>query len=322
MKRKVSVITTGGTIASKPIESGMLNSGAITGEELADLCQLPEEIEIKIIDVFQLPSMHIGFNEMIKIRDVILEEFKDPNVSGVVVTHGTDSLEETAYFLDLTIDDERTVVITGSQRSPFEVGSDVFSNLSNSILVASEPITYGSGTVIVFNERIYSAKYVRKVHSSNLQAFDVFGHGYLGIIDSGIVRVYQKPVNREVYTNFDDVVKVDIVKCYAGATGTVIDAFVKEGAKGVILEGVGRGQVSPYMMPSIEQAVKNGVTVVVTTSAEEGRVYPVYDYLGSAADLMRAGVILGGDYNSKKARIKVAVLLSSGNSVDHSSFEN
>lgn len=322
MKRKVSVITTGGTIASKPIESGMLNSGAITGEELADLCQLPEEIEIKIIDVFQLPSMHIGFNEMIKIRDVILEEFKDPNVSGVVVTHGTDSLEETAYFLDLTIDDERTVVITGSQRSPFEVGSDVFSNLSNSILVASEPITYGSGTVIVFNERIYSAKYVRKVHSSNLQAFDVFGHGYLGIIDSGIVRVYQKPVNREVYTNFDDVVKVDIVKCYAGATGTVIDAFVKEGAKGVILEGVGRGQVSPYMMPSIEQAVKNGVTVVVTTSAEEGRVYPVYDYLGSAADLMRAGVILGGDYNSKKARIKVAVLLSSGNSVDHGSFEN
>jgi len=322
MKRKVSVITTGGTIASKPIESGLLNSGAITGEELAALCQLPEEIEIKIIDLFQLPSMHIGFSEMMKIREVILSEFNDPEVSGIVVTHGTDSLEETAYFLDLTVDDERTVVITGSQRSPFEVGSDVFSNLSNSILVASEPATYGSGTVVVFNERIYSAKYVRKVHSSNLQAFDVFGHGYLGIIDSGMVRVYQKPVNREVYMDIREIPKVDIVKCYSGATGGIIDALVKEGSKGIILEGVGRGQVSPHMMPSIQQAVNHGVTVVVTTSAEEGRVYPVYDYLGSAADLMRAGVILGGDYNSKKARIKVAILLASKLDIDSRSFDN
>ncbi|MFC4410982.1 asparaginase [Chungangia koreensis] len=322
MKRKVSVITTGGTIASKPIENGLLNSGAITGEELAALCQLPEEIEIKIIDVFQLPSMHIGFKEMLKIRDVILNEFEDPDVSGIVVTHGTDSLEETAYFLDLTIADERTVVITGSQRSPFEVGSDVFSNLSNSILVASEPATYGSGTVVVFNERIYSARYIRKVHSSNLQAFDVFGHGYLGIIDSGVVRVYQKPVNREVYKNLHKEPKVDIIKCYSGASGTVIEALVDDGVEGIILEGVGRGQVSPYMMPAINKAVSKGVHVVVTTSAEEGRVYPAYDYLGSAADLMRNGVVLGGDYNSKKARIKVAVLLASGNTIDKTVFEN
>lgn len=320
MKKRVSLITTGGTIASKEISKGLLKSGAISGRELAALCQLPEEIEVKVIDVFQLPSMHIGFPEMLQLQNVIKAELEDETVDGVVVTHGTDTLEETAYFLDLTIADNRTVVVTGSQRSPDDVGTDVYSNLRNSIYVSVDETLKGIGTVVVFNERIYTAKYVKKVHSSNLQGFDSFGHGYLGIIDNNKVSVYQKPIDRDVHKVMGDLPRVDIVKCYSGQDGQMIELLTSSNTKGIILEAAGRGQVSPHMVGAIADAVKKGVVVVLTTSAEEGNTYPSYGYPGSAHDLMLNGVLLGSDYDSKKARIKLAVVLSSGKEIDKNTF--
>lgn len=321
MKYKISLITTGGTIASKEISKGLLKSGAMTGEELAALCKLPDDIEVKIVDIMQKPSMHIDFNSMLEIRNAIITELKDESVNGIVVTHGTDTLEETAYFLDLTINDKRPIVVTGSQRSPQDVGTDVYSNLRNSIYVAVNEILHDVGVVVVFNERIYSAKYVKKVHASNLQGFESFGYGYLGIIDNDVVSIYQKPVYKDNYSLKKDIPRVDIIKCYSGADGTFIDASVNAGAKGIVLEGVGRGQVSPYMMDSIKRAINSGVVVVVTTSAEEGKVYPSYSYLGSAYDLQQNGVILGEDYDSKKARIKLAVLLASVDKVEQANFK-
>lgn len=312
MNRKVSLITTGGTIASKEISKGLLISGAMTGKELTSLCQLPNDIEVKVIDVMQKPSMHIDFDSMLQIREAILTELKDESVSGIVVTHGTDSLEETAYFLDLTVDDHRPIVVTGSQRSLQDVGTDVYSNLRNSIYVAVDSSMSGVGVVVVFNERIYSAKYVKKVHASNLQGFESFGYGYLGIIDNDIVNIYQKPVHKDNYSITKLLPRVDIIKCYSGADGMFIDACVNAGSKGIVLEGVGRGQVSPYMMESVKDAIGKGIYVIVTTSAKEGKVYPSYSYIGSAYDLQQNGAILGQDYDSKKARIKLAVLLASG----------
>ena len=322
MKKKVSLITTGGTIASKEISKGLLKSGAISGKELAALCQLPEEIEVNVIDVFQLPSMHIGFSEWAVLKKAIEKELADETVDGIVVTHGTDTLEETAYFLDLTIDDHRTIVVTGSQRSPDDIGTDVYSNLRNSVYVSVDRTLRGVGTVVVFNERIYSAKYVKKVHSSNLQGFDSFGHGYLGIIDNNVVSVYQKPIDHEVKKVGSSIPRVDIVKCFSGQDGLLIDLLVQGGVKGIVLEAAGRGQISPYMVDSIEKAVAKGVVVLLTTSAEEGRVYPSYGYLGSAHDLMQKGVLLGSDYDSKKARIKLAVLLSVSEQIAIDSFSN
>lgn len=322
MKKKISLLTTGGTIASKEITKGLLKSGAISGKELAALCQLPAEIEVNVIDVFQLPSMHIGFNEWAVLKTAIETELADETVDGIVVTHGTDTLEETAYFLDLTIDDQRTIVVTGSQRSPDDVGTDVYSNLRNSVYVAVDRTLRGVGTVVVFNERIYSAKYVKKVHSSNLQGFDSFGHGYLGIIDNNVVSIYQKPIDHEVKRVGTDIPRVDIVKCFSGQDGLLIDLLVQGGAKGIVLEAAGRGQVSPYMVDAIERAVAKGVVVLLTTSAEEGRVYPSYGYLGSAHDLMQKGVLLGSDYDSKKARIKLAVLLSTTEQAVRDAFAN
>jgi L-asparaginase len=320
MNKKITLITTGGTIASKEVSKGLLNSGAISGEELASLCDLPNGYEIKIIDIMQVPSMHINFDSMNLIRKAIEQELKDKSVNGIVVTHGTDSLEETAYFLDLSINDHRPIVVTGSQRSPHEIGTDVFSNLKNSIYTASNELLHNSGVVVVFNERIYSAKYVKKVHASNLQGFESFGYGYLGIIDNDIVSIYQKPIRKESFRIQKNLPRVDIVKCHTGQDGVFIDAAVAAGAKGIVLEGVGRGQVTPMMIDAIQKALDAQIKIVMTTSAEEGKVYPSYGYEGSAHDLQNRGVILGEDYDSKKARIKLAVLLSSEESVNQSHF--
>jgi len=310
---KVVLLTTGGTIASKPnLESGKLTSGALTGEELASMCQIPNDIDVVVESVFQKASIHITFEDLVLLKTKIETYFKDPAVSGVVVTHGTDTMEETAYFLDLTINDARPVVVTGSQRSPEEMGSDVYINLRHAFYSACSPDLRDVGTVVVFNERIFAARYVKKEHASNIQGFNAFGFGYLGIIDNDQVHVFQKPIKREFYDIHSPIPQVDIIKCYIGADGKFIKASRDSGVKGIILEGVGRGQVAPEMMEEIQLAINAGIKLVVTTSAEEGSVYPTYDYLGSAYDLYNKGVILGSDNDSKKARIKLAVAMASG----------
>lgn len=315
MKKKVVLLTTGGTIASAPKkESGKLASGALTGDELASLCELPLDIEVIIESVFQKASMHITLEDLLYLKSRIDEYFLDPSIEGVVVTHGTDSLEESAYFLDLTVLDQRTVVVTGSQRSPSDIGSDAYINIRHAIYTACEPELRGVGTVVVFNERIFPAKYVKKEHASNIQGFNVFGYGYIGIIDNDVVYVYQKPLKRETYDikGVKTLPTVDIVKCYLNADGKFIRTARESQIDGLIIEGVGRGQVAPDMMEEIIKAVEQGIKVVITTSSEEGAVYTTYDYLGSAYDLYKNGVILGDDDDSKKARIKLSVAMAAG----------
>jgi L-asparaginase len=309
--KKVALVTTGGTIASRKNDRGMYVSGDMSGEELVSLCGLPNDIEVEVHSLFQLASMHVTFEHLTILKNKIEEIFNDPEIQGVVVTHGTDSLEETAYFLDLTIPHDRPVVVTGSQRAVDALGTDVYVNIRHAVYAAYDEKLRGFGTIVVFNERIFSAKYVKKVHASNLQGFNSFGFGYLGIIDGERVYVYQKPMERDNYTINKPLPQVEIIKAYLNADGKFIDTCIATGVKGIVLEGVGRGQVAPLMMDSIKIAIASGIKIVLTTSAEEGEVHTVYDYEGSAYDLISNGVILGRDYDSKKARMKLAVLLAS-----------
>lgn len=317
---KIALITTGGTIASKKAASGKLASGELTGEELVMLCELPHEIEVDIYSTFQLPSMHITKENLVELSQLIMNIFEDESYDGVVVTHGTDSLEETSYFLDLTITDNRPVVVTGSQRGPEEMGTDSYINIRHAVYAASEPLLQNAGTVVVFNERIFAARYVKKVHASNIQGFSAFGFGYLGIIDNDKVFIYQKPVEHECYPLQKPLADVVIIKCYLDADAFLIDAALQNGVAGIILEGVGRGQVAPKMMPAIKRAIKKNIPVIITTSAEEGNVYTTYDYLGSTYDLFTHGVILGGDYDSKKARMRLMVLLAAEKEINQINF--
>lgn len=313
LKKKVALITTGGTIASTRNDKNKLESGKLDGSAILAMCQLENEIDIELIDLFQIPSMHMTFDHLNHLNATIQKLFQDQTLSGIVVTHGTDSLEETAYFLELTIDDARPIIVTGSQKSPGDIGTDVYSNLRDSLLVASSDEAKNIGTCVVFNEKIIHAKYVKKVHSSSINGFGAIGYGMLGYIDNDEVVIYQKPTYKEVYPVQANYPKVEIVLAYLGASSIVLDALYHADVEGIILVGAGRGQVTPDMTSAIEKLCQKGTKVVLTTSTEEGRVFPTYDYYSSANNLKDKGVFMGGDFDPKKARLKLLLMLANGN---------
>lgn len=312
LKKKVVLITTGGTIASTRNAKNKLESGKLDGQAILSMCQLENELQIELIDLYQIPSMHMTFENLNLLNETITNVFKDSEVAGVVVTHGTDSLEETAYFLELTIDDARPIIVTGSQKSPGDIGTDVYSNLRNSLLVASSDKAKNIGCCVVFNEKILHSKYVKKTHSSSINGFGAIGYGMLGFIDNDEVVIYQKPTHKEVYEIKANYPTVEIVFAYLGASSIILDALYEANVEGVVLVGAGRGQVAPLMMKTIEKLCQKGTKVVLTTSTEEGRVFPTYDYYSSANNLKDTGVIMGGDFDPKKARLKLLLMLANG----------
>jgi L-asparaginase len=313
LKKKVALITTGGTIASTRNDKNKLESGKLDGNAILSMCQLENELDIVLIDLYQVPSMHMTFDNLNHLNRTIHQVFEDESVSGIVVTHGTDSLEETAYFLELTVNDARPIIVTGSQKSPGDIGTDVYSNLRNSLLVASSDEALNIGTCVVFNEKIIHAKYVKKVHSSSINGFGAIGYGMLGFIDNDEVIIYQKPTHKETYAIQETYPTVEIVLAYLGASSIILDALFEAKAVGLILVGAGRGQVTPAMTNTIDRLCQNGTKVVLTTSTEEGRVFPTYDYYSSANNLKDIGVIMGGDFDPKKARLKLLLMLANNN---------
>lgn len=319
--KKVLMLSTGGTIASKKNpDTGLLEAGIITGEELANMCNLPSDIEVEIKSVLQLSSSHMTFDHLEIIKKSIDEAFQREDIAGIVVTHGTDTMEETAYYLDLVVSDERPVVLTGSQRGPTLEGTDAFVNLRQSLLLAAHPDAKGLGVTVLFNDRIFAARYVKKQHASNVAGFYSPGFGYLGIADQDKIAIHQRPDKRETYQTIKSLVKVELIKCALGTDGKFIDYAVQCGSAGIVIEAPGRGHTSPETLESAKKAVEKGITVILTTSADEGEVKGVYGFQGSAATYERAGIILGGNYDSKKARIKLAVLLAADYDVGASHF--
>lgn len=311
--KNIYLLTTGGTIASVENEEGRFASGQLPGEELVKKLNIPPHITLRVESILQKPSFHITLQDLVAIKNRLHELLEDENVDGIVITHGTDTLEESAYFLDLTVPTKKPIVITGSQRAPSDEASDALTNLRHAIIAAGEDDLINAGVVVVFNERIYTAKYVKKEHAANVQGFTSFGFGYIGVVDNDRVFIYQKPLKQETYPfNDQKIPTVDIINGYLDADAKFLRCAIAHQVDGIILDGAGRGQVPPTYMEAVEEAIKNNIKIVLTTSSEEGFTHTTYEYEGSAYDLYRKGVVLGGDLHSKKARMKLIVLLSSG----------
>ncbi|MED1739854.1 asparaginase [Bacillus swezeyi] len=320
--KKIILLSTGGTIASKPDpRTGLLEAGAMTGEELSEMCRLPSHIEIEIKSVFQMSSSHMTFHHLGILKQNIESFFRSEDVAGIVISHGTDTLEETSYFLDLVISDERPVVLTGSQRGPTLEGTDAFVNLRQAFLLAAHPDARGLGVTVLFNERVFAARYVKKQHASNVDGFFSPGFGYLGTADQDEIAIHQRLIKRETYQLIQPLPNVELIKCALGSDGKFIDYAAECGSAGIIIEAPGRGHTASAILESARKAVEKGITVVLTTSADEGEVKGVYGFQGSASTYADAGIILGGSYDSKKARIKLAVLLAAGQKIDETSFK-
>lgn len=314
-KRKVVVLTTGGTIASLPGQSGLNASGAMTGESLLERLALTTEMttDVQVCSVLQKPSNAITLADLIEIHRLCEALARDPAVHGIVITHGTDTLEETAHFLDITLSLKTcALVVTGSQRAPHERGTDAYRNIADAINVAAHPLMHGVGASVVFNESIFAARHVRKVNTYQLQGFDSPGYGKLGYIDGTRVHLVQAVRRAAPLALGEALPRVDIVPAYLEAPSTLIDASVAAGARGLVIDGLGRGHVPPCWVEPVGRAIQQGIAVLIVSSCYAGPVHRSYEFPGSLASLEQRGAIAMTDLSARKARLTLAVLLSTG----------
>ena len=299
----VLVLGTGGTIGS----SGDYWTGTPTRVPIADLVKVPGIDSIATIESEQflnVGSGAIGPARWLELWRKITDSFAArPELRGIVVTHGTDTMEETAYFLDLTVGGARPVIVTGSMRPSNMAGGDGPANLTSAVRAAVDSNSKGRGTLVVMDDRIFSARDVTKTNSTRVETFQAPERGPLAIVDPEGLYFRSRPAGRSA-PQFDvngikDLPRVDIIYSYPGADSIAIDAVVQAGAKGIVVAGVGRGGTAPAQGPALRRAADKGVLVVMSTRTGSGHV-PV----GTR------GRIGSGDLNPQKARILLMLALS------------
>ena len=295
----------------------------LSGEEiLAQVPGLEQIAEVTTTDFARSPGPHITPSRMLELSRVIASQLADERVNGVVVTHGTDTLEETAYLLDLVLLLDRPVVLVGAMRHSSELGWDGPANLRSAVRVAIDPAARGLGALVVMNNQLFAASEATKTHAESLETFQSRDFGPLGFVDKDGVIVTRRlaPRARIPVTRLEE--RVEIVKLSAGSDGRLIRHLLEDGARGLIIESLGCGNVPITALGEVERAIQSGIPVVITSRCPRGRVLDTYAYAGAAKQLKRRGAILGGFLPSHKARIKLMLLLGAERTVDqiHSSF--
>ncbi len=270
---KVVLFATGGTISNK--DGGRLTAGDL----IASLTNLPRYVRAEGVQFANAASSSLTLDQWLDLSRQINARLRaDKDLAGVVVTSGTDTLEELAYFLHLTVRDERPVVVVGSMRNPSTLGYEGAANLEDGFRAAADPMSRGMGTVVVLNDEINSAREVTKTDALSLDTFQSGRYGVLGVVDSAGVAYYRRTVRRHSATSeFDvDAIKalprVDVVMTYQGASGDVIKSVVDAGAKGVVLATAGAGATSGNQGEGMSYAVGKQVFLVTTTRAGAGRI--------------------------------------------------
>lgn len=307
----VLVIHTGGTIAM--MDDVTLGTIVTTEHPLKqyrhDLNQLAT---IEEDYLFDLPSPHITPKEMLQLGQHIEARLKERAYAGIVVTHGTDTLEETAYFLDLYLHTATPVVITGAMRSSNEVGADGLYNLIGAIRVASAKDSINKGVLVVMNDEIHSSAYCIKTSSSSVATFQSPQFGPVGIITKQEIYFYHKSLESESIS-FQTVDKyVPLIKAFAGMGETFINALTSEPLDGLVIEGFGQGNLPPDVVGRLEQLIKQNIPVVIVSRSFKGVVQPTYGYPGGGRDLKSKGFIFAKRLSGPKARIKLMALLEAG----------
>jgi len=309
--RKICLVTTGGTIASKrEPDSGHVNA-SVTGSQLRAMLHDPlDGIDIVIDEFCSIGSYAIDLPLSFALARHIAQRLRE-DFDGVVVTHGTDTMEESAFMADLLVPNDKPVVFTGAQRAADEPDTDGPSNITDSIRLAASDVARGLGVVICFEQEFHAARDVTKSHSSRTDTFLSYEHGKLGEIDDDRVVVHRKPVLRRTYDAKDIVADVELIKLAMGTSNRYLDFAARNGAKAIVLEGFGRGNATPPVTASAIALVRAGLPIIMTSRCQRGRVKPIYGN-GGGKTLSEGGVIFAGDLSGQKARVLLAVLLGMG----------
>lgn len=278
---------------------------------------------IEALEFGRYPGPHMTPNIMLDLSQRIAEHLRRPDIDGVVVTHGTDTLEETAYFLDCTINSEKPVVVVGSMRNSSEPDWDGPRNLRDGIMIASSQKAQGLGVLVSLAETLHAASEVSKMDTSNIHTFESLNFGPIGRIVNGSVFIHRRPVHRDYFEVLGLPLFVPIVKCYASDEALLMSYAIDKQADGIVVEAMGVGNVPPPVYREIVRARDAGIPVVLVSRCPIGRVEHIYAYEGAGRQLYEAGVIFADYFNGQKARIKLMAALGAGCDIEsiRSSFE-
>ena len=325
MKPRVAIFFTGGTISMSidPTMGGA--SPALSGEEIvAQVIGLKEIADFEIINFARLPGPHVTPSIMLELAHAVRLVLQRENIDGVVITHGTDTLDETAYFLDLVLQSVKPVVFVGAMRNSSELSWDGPANLIAAVRVATTVEARGLGVLVAMSEEIIAAREVIKTHTESVDTFQSRDYGPIGLIDKDRIIIARRTTDQE-YIQTDNIeMAVETLKMVSGGDGKFIDYAIAQGVRGLVLEAFGRGNVPPGYMGAIDRAAKTGIPMVLTSRCSRGRTLDAYAYEGAGKTLTKLGVILGGVLPSHKARIKLILALGAGWSTDRirQSFES
>jgi L-asparaginase len=307
----VVVVATGGTIASGGDASTGGLAPSLSGADLVKA--VPGLDKVARVDAEQFSN--IGSADMtpelwVRLSKRVNELLPTGDVAGVVVTHGTDTLEETAYFLDLTVTSPKPVVIVGAQRAPVYFDTDGPRNLLNAVRVAVSPEATGKGVLVVMNGQINAAREVAKTNTIEVETFRTLEFGALGVADLGAVRFYRAPLRRQTIPIADNVrlPRVEIISQYAGADGRIMRALMREGGiDGFVIAGLGLGHATSATAEAIKEARQRNIPVVLSTRVYTGRTLPLYT---PDLELQKIGCILADNLSPQKARILLMLALT------------
>ncbi|WP_261530194.1 asparaginase [Campylobacter lari] len=306
---KISVLSIGGTICMLKDESGGV-SPKLNAKALVDGIGMTDNISIETKSILSIPSPSLKFENVLEIIRIAKDEVKNRS-DGIVITQGTDTLEESAFLLSLLWDEEVPIVVTGAMKNPSEIGSDGSSNLYQSILVASSNLSRKRGVLVVFNHVIYLPRFLHKSNSFSLETFKSINGGNIGYIYEKQVK-YIAPIYRykiyKIPNKMDKKIAI-IPTCLSGD-----DYFLDNlsGFHGLIINGFGAGHVSFDFIEKVKSLNFNIPCIVTTRTGSGPTAYNTYSYKGSEIDLQKNGFIMGGFFDCMKARIFLTLLLSIG----------
>jgi L-asparaginase len=313
----IVILFTGGTIAMRNDTDG---SGAVPSlnarEILAATRGINDVTGVETEEWGTFPGPHMTVDRMWALRNRIRDHIARPEVTGVVVTHGTDTLEESAYLAARSLPHQKPIVFTGAMRTVSDLGWDGPANLLEAVRVAASPETRGFGAMVVISGQIFSAFDATKTNTNLLDAFESPGFGPLGVLDEGELILHREmPPLPPVVDAPDLCTPVDIIFVAAGIDTRLLDCS-RETAKGVVIAAMGRGNVPPALVPSIQRWISEDKPVVLTSRTQGGRVGHTYGYFGGGKRLEEMGVIFGGSRRAQQARIDLMLALGAGMSLE------
>jgi L-asparaginase len=312
----IKILATGGTIAGAGEAGGY---GYTSGQfKVEDLIQAAPGLD-KLANLSGEQVANIGSQDMndevwLELANRINTILADPKVAGIVITHGTDTMEETAYFLDLVVKSKKPVVLVGSMRPATAISADGPANLYNGVAVAADPGAKGRGVLVVINDEIHAARNVVKTNTTNLETFNSGGRGDAGLVHSGKINWFEPMDKRHTLDsefsvkNVKQLPRVDIIYAHANMDATLIKAALDAGAKGIVVAGVGDGNMSKAALDALAEAAKNGTLVVRSTRLPTGMVMR-----NAEVDDDKLGFVASGELNPAKSRVLAMLTLTKTN---------